>query len=524
MSEKLKLHSLNKADKNYCILANLFPNAVTESIVGYDEDGMAIMGRAIDADVLRQEISTTVVQGKGERYQFTWPDKQKAILAANTPITKTLRPCLEESVEFDTTKNLYIEGDNLDVLKLLQETYLEKIKMIYIDPPYNTGNDFIYTDKFIKNVDQYVKKSGQFDELGNRLVQNIETNGKFHTDWLNMMYPRIKIARNLLTEDGVICISIDDNEIENLKKLGNEIFGDSNFVDILKWKKKKQPSFLAKHTVKVMEYILIYAKNKEALEKLSIEGTSDSTKKVINISNAESLRHFHKGVRVKGEPNQIIAAGKYTIKTMEIEYLNDIIVIEGISQNDVDVRARFLLSQEKINQCIEEGLLFITAHKGLRRDLSKGEMGKRKSITDLLLGDWGDNQESDKEFLDFFSGSATTAHAVMELNAEDNGNRSYICVQIPEATDPKSSAYQDGYHQICQIGKERIRRASWKIKSSYREASFDDRITEETVKEIALRQPYYAVFRDVSYSSDCVSTNFEQIFETYSPTTIRKVL
>lgn len=639
MTDKMKMHSRNKAEENYLLLARTFPNAVTETIVGYDENNKPIIERAIDADVLRQEIAAQVVEGREERYQFTWPDKKKAVLEANTPIEKTLRPCREESVDFDRTENLYIEGDNLEVLKLLQETYLGKIKMIYIDPPYNTGNDFIYHDNFNMDSENYSEISGQYDEQGNRMVQNVESNGRFHTDWLNMMYPRLKLARDLLSDDGVLFMSIDDNEVENLKKIGNEIFGDSNFVDILKWKKKKQPSFLAKHTAKVMEYVFIYAKNKEILEKLSIEGTSDSTKKVINISNPESLRLFQKGVRVKGEPNQTIAAGRYTIKTMEVEYLSDVIVVDGKTQNDVEVKARFSVSQEKINGFIQEELLFITAQKGLRRDVSKEEVGKRKSITDLLLSEWGDNQESDKEFLDlfskkyfdytkpvnlvknllksnytedqivldFFSGSATTAHAVMQLNAEDNGRRKYIMVQIPEATDKDSDANQDGYHTICEIGKERIRRAGKKIaenstidgldigfrvlklgssnmkdvyympveyqqtlfetatdniksdrtpedllfqvmldlgvllsseietvklagkdvfcvEDNYLIACFDENVTEETVKEIAQRQPYYAVFRDSSFANDSVAANFEQIFETYSPTTVRKVL
>ena len=229
--DKLKMHTPNKADENFKKLAALFPNAVTETI---DENGEVV--RAIDKDVLMQEISCTVVDGKEERYQFTWPDKKKSMLLANAPINKTLRPCREESVNFDTTENLYIEGDNLEVLKLLQETYLGKIKMIYINPPYNTGNDFVYEDDFAQTTDEYLTNSGQYDDIGNRMVTNTESNGRFHTDWLNMIYPRLKLSKDLLTEDGVIFISLDDKEFDNLKKISNEIFGEKNFIECLIWK------------------------------------------------------------------------------------------------------------------------------------------------------------------------------------------------------------------------------------------------------------------------------------------------
>ena len=489
--EKLKMHSLNKVESNIEKIAALFPNCITERI---NAEGK--LEHAIDFDILKQELSTEIVEGLEERYQFTWPDKKKAILAANAPINKTLRPCREESVDFDNTENLYIEGDNLEVLKLLQETYLHKIKMIYIDPPYNTGNDFVYHDDFSQNVDEYLDNSGQFDENENRMVKNLETNGRFHTDWLNMMYPRLKLAKDLLTDDGVIFISINDNEQENLKKICDEVFGDKNFVDCLHWKKKKQPSFLAKHTAKMMEYILVYAKDKNILEKLSIEHLSDDTKKVINISNPEVSRTFKPGVIVKVGETGTILKGKYRIRTMDIEYLNDVHYTNGITTNTVDVVARFSVSQDKINNFIDNNLLFITANYGLRRNVSVEEKSNRKSITDLLLSEWGDNQESDKEFLslfdkkyfdytkpvaliynfiksifsedqiilDFFSGSATTAHAVMQLNAEDGGKRKFIVVQLPEVTDENSEAYKDGFKNICEIGKERIRRAGQKIK------------------------------------------------------------
>ena len=261
MADKLKMQTENLADKNYELLSKMFPNALTETITGYDDDGKAIVERAIDADVLRQEISCKVVEGKDERYQFTWPDKRKAVLLANTPIDKTLRPCREESVDFDNTENLYIEGDNLDVLKLLHETYLGKVKMIYIDPPYNTGNDFVYEDDFTQSMDEYRENSGQFDDDGNRLVKNMDSNGRFHTDWLNMIYPRIKLAKDLLTDDGVIFISIDDNEQENLKKCCDEILGQDNFLMQIAWRRTdNQPNIGTMARVK--EYILVFAKNK----------------------------------------------------------------------------------------------------------------------------------------------------------------------------------------------------------------------------------------------------------------------
>lgn len=643
--DKLRMQTLDGVQDNIDKIAALFPNCITER---KDAEGKVTL--AIDFDKLRQELSSEIVEGREERYQFTWPDKKKAILLANSPINATLRPCREESVDFDNTQNLYIEGDNLDVLKCLKETYLGKVKMIYIDPPYNTGNDFVYEDDFAESTSEYLANSGQYDEQGNRLVTNSETNGRFHTDWLNMIYPRLKVARDLLTEDGVIFISIDENEVQNLKKVCTEIFGSNNFIDCLHWKKKKQPSFLAKHTAKLMEYILVCAKNKNMLEKLSIETLSDETKKVINISNPVCSRSFKAGVRVKIGDSGTILKGCYRIKTMDVEYLSDVEYRNGRTITPVEVRARYSVSQEKIDSFISEDLLFITANYGLRRDVSEEESTKRKSITDLLLSEYGDNQESDKEFLelfdtkyfdytkpvsliynfvksnftenqivlDFFSGSATTAHAVMQLNAEDKGKRKFIMVQLPEMTDDKSAACKDGYKTICEIGIERIRRAGKKIKeelvakqqkkermieqqtldigfrvlkldssnmeniyyspteynqqtlfaktenvksnrtsedllfqvmlelgatldskieqikiedktiynvaNNYLVACFDNEIDDSVVTAIAKMQPQYAVFRDSSMADDSTATNFEQIFKTYSPNTVTKVL
>ena len=632
------MQSSNGVEDNITKIAQLFPDCVTETV----DERNGQPKHLIDFEKLKQNLSDSVISERAERYQFTWPDKSKAILLANSPINATLRPCREDSVDFDNTQNLFIEGDNLDVLKCLKETYLHKVKMIYIDPPYNTGKDFVYEDDFAQSSEEYLANSGQFDEQGNRMFTNAESNGRFHTDWLNMIYPRLKVARDLLTDDGVIFISIDDNEVENLRKVCDEVFGEQNFVDCLHWKKKKQPSFLAKHTAKVMEYVIVYAKNTFKLEKLSVEKVSDSNKKVININNKISSRIFKPGVRVKSEEQTgIIKAGVYTGRSMDVEYKNDIYYENGRTTNEVEVVSKFSDSQSNIDTFIQKDLLYITKNFLLRRDVGEEAAEKRKSITDLLLNDYGDNQESDKEFLelfdkkyfdytkpikliynlvksnfteegiilDFFSGSATTAHAVMQLNSEDGGNRKFIMVQLPEKTDEKSEAFKAGYKNICEIGKERIRRAGKKIKEEsplttqdldtgfrvlkldstnmqdiyyspkdisqadlfsqvdnvkpdrtgedllfqvmlelgvtldskietttvagktiynvaegYLVACFDPDVTDDVVKAIAQMQPAYAVLRDTSMKDDSTATNFEQIFKTYSPDTVTKIL
>ena len=475
MNNKLDGLSMDLENSNMEKLKTVFPECFSEGKLDIDKL-LSLCGEYIDNDF--------------EKYKFEWKGKSECLHLAQKRSTGTLRPCREESVNFDDTNNVYIEGDNLEVLKLLQTAYYNKVKMIYIDPPYNTGNDFVYEDDFADPMARYKEITEQTTK------SNPETMGRFHTNWLNMMYPRLRLAANLLRDDGVIFISIDDNEVFNLKKVCDEVFGEENFIDCLHWKKKKQPSFLAKHTAKLMEYVLVYGKNADQLEKLSIETLSDATKKVINISNQECVRHFSKGVRVKIGENGIIKAGRYKIKTMEVEYLQDVYYENGVTINEVDVVSKFSVSQEKIDQFIKDNLLFITENSGLRRDVSEEEKKKRKSITDLLLSEYGDNQESDNEqkdlfgnkyfdytkpvklvynltksliyneddiILDFFSGSATTAHAVMQLNAEDGGNRRFICVQLPELCDEKSEAYKAGYKNICEIGKERIRRAGKKI-------------------------------------------------------------
>ncbi len=628
--DKLKMHTPNKADENFQKLAALFPNAVTETITGYDEKGDAILERAIDKDILMQEISTTVVEGNEERYQFTWPDKKKSVLLANAPIAQTLRPCRKESVDFDNTENLYIEGENLDVLKLLQETYLGKIKMIYIDPPYNTGNDFVYEDDFAQNINEYLSNSGQYDEEGRRLVKNLDSNGRFHTDWLNMIYPRLKLAKDLLSDDGIIFISIDENEIENLKKIANEIFGEQNFVGSIIWERAFAPKNDAKYFSDSHDYITVYAKQVNNFSIGLLPRTVEANSRYKNPDN---------------DPRGAWAADNMTVKTYSASYDYEITTPSGAVMKPTDGRCWFT-SKEKMQKLINEGRVWFGESGAnmprLKRYLADVQQGMT-ATTIWKYTEVGHNQEGRQELkrlfddkgyfdgpkpvrllnrilqisnldnnsiiLDFFSGSATTAHAVMQLNAEDGGRRKFIMVQLPEETDNKSEAYKAGYKNICEIGKERIRRAGAKIKEEagilaqnldigfrvlkldstnmkdvyynteeynynifekltdnikedrasedllfqvmldlgvllsskieestidgkrvfnvadgFLIACFDENVTEQTIKTIAQLKPYYFVMRDSSMANDNVATNFEQIFATYSPDTVRKVL
>lgn len=470
---KLKMRTQNKADENYKKLAELFPNAVTETI---DETTGEVI-RAIDKDVLMQEINTHVVDGKEERYQFTWPDKKKSVLLANSPIAETLRPCREESVDFDNTENLYIEGDNLDVLKLLQETYLGKVKMIYIDPPYNTGNDFVYNDDFAENTDDYLDHSGQFDDDGNQLFQNTESNGRFHTDWLNMIYPRLKIARNLLSDDGVIFISIDDNEVENLRNICNEIFGECNFIASYLKQSKVGGGSDSKFIVKEHEYCLVYSKNIEFASEMYME------------HDKEYLKRYK-------EQDEI---GRYFWDTFARPGLKNPIHYDIVAPDGTIMNYGWIHSKERFEQELKEGKVrivkksdgnwsvqfkqYLNLNGKKPRSMTMDFGGSIEGKSDIKLLFDNDkifgypksvkfiktllNTINDKEaiVLDFFSGSATTAHAVMQLNAEDGGHRKFIMVQLPEKTDEKSEAFKAGYKNICEIGKERIRRAGKKIKA-----------------------------------------------------------
>ena len=491
--DKLRMQTANKADENFKKLAAMFPNAVTETI---NENGEVV--RAIDKDALAQEISCRVVDGNEERYQFTWPDKRKSVLLANAPLNKTLRPCREESVDFDTTENLYIEGDNLEVLKLLQETYLGKIKMIYIDPPYNTGNDFVYEDDFAQSADEYLANSGQFDVEGNRMVQNTESNGRFHTDWLNMIYPRLRLAKDLLADDGVIFISIDDNEVENLKKCCDEVFGERNFVAIINWKGRggRQDS---KYYAAVHEYILCYAKDKSlfaAGEEIKTDDVYPKfDEKVKRAYKTQLLRKWGSNSRREDRPNLY-----YPIIAPDGTEVFPVVVVRDNQRpsNFLKFDGCWRHGASTMKRNIENGLVeFIKQEDGSWIPYEKiyapieGEEKTKKYTTWIdetndgakelksLFGnapfDYPKNTsllckflkmagvERDSLILDFFSGSATTAHAVMQLNAEDGGHRKFIMVQLPEKCDEKSEAFKAGYRNICEIGKERIRRAGAKI-------------------------------------------------------------
>ena len=677
------MQTANKADENFKKLAAMFPNAVTETI---DENGEVI--RAIDKDVLMQEINTKVVDGNEERYQFTWPDKKKSVLLANAPINKTLRPCREESVDFDTTENLYIEGDNLEVLKLLQKTYLGKIKMIYIDPPYNTGNDFVYNDEFGMRNEEWDEISGNYDEDGNQLVDNLvkntEANGRFHTDWLNMIYPRLKLARDLMTEDGVIFISIDDNEVDNLRKICDEMFGISNFIAefprVTKRGGKSTETYAKNH-----DYIVCYCKNIGCVKISGVAHIDDGFKYKDEYFNERGMYKLNQTLDY--DTLGYINSLDYPITINNITYYPG-----GVSEQEYKARKlenpqngyRWRWSKDLFDFGYENGWIELSksgriyTKTYLNAKIEKNSKGeyyikyaeRKKAISTLEFTENGySNDNSNKEIskimgstlfdyvkptslikmltqtatdnssyvLDFFSGSATTAHAVMQLNAEDGGHRKFIMVQLPEATDEKSEAYKAGYKNICEIGKERIRRAAKKIKEeikiaapfekaeketglavtyyddeakeygnsvadkfdggfrvlkcdtsnmknvyyspsefgseslddlisnikedrtpedllfqvmldlgvllsskieettiagkkvfnvedNYLIACFDSDVTEETIKAIAKQKPYYFVMRDSSMETDSVGANFEQIFATYSPDTVRKVL
>lgn len=625
MMEHLNMQSMDKVAANVAKIRELFPNCVTERI---NNEGK--LEHAIDFDMLKQELSDHVVDGLQERYQFTWPDKRKAILAANAPINKTLRPCRGESVDFDNTENLYIEGDNLEVLKLLQETYLGKVKMIYIDPPYNTGNDFVYNDDFKQSTEEYIENSGQLDGEGNRFVANTESNGRFHTNWLNMIYPRLKLAKDLLSDDGVIFISIDDNEVENLRKICDEIFGENNFLAQVIWERAFSPKNDAKFFSVSHDYVLIYARSIEVFSIGLLPRSAESDARYKNPDN---------------DPHGPWTSDNMTVKSYSANYDYPIRTPNGTIYYPPAGRCWFT-SKERMQKLIENGAVWFGNNGGnmprIKRYLSDVQQGMTP-ITIWKYLDVGHNQEARQELkklfdekayfdgpkpirllnriltianvkkddfiLDFFSGSATTAHAVMQLNAEDGGKRKFIMVQLQEECAENSEAYKAGYKNICEIGKERIRRAGKKIKdenplttqnldigfrvlkcdSSNMEdvyftpkeymdkqqslfidnikkdrsdedllfdamlkldtplsskiekitiagktvynvaqghlmACFDKNVTDEVITAIAKELPSYFVMRDSSQADDSVAINFEQIFNTYSPQTVRRVL
>ena len=636
--------------------------------------------RTVDFDMLRQELSNNVVEGLQERYQFTWPDKKKAMLAANAPINKTLRPCREESVDFDKTQNLYIEGDNLEALKLLQETYLGEVKMIYIDPPYNTGRDFVYNDNFAKEKKVFENSSGVYDANGNQILdkmqRNTESNGRFHTDWLNMMYPRLKVAKDLLSKDGVVFISIDHNEVDNLQKICKDIFGVQNYIATLSILNNLKGRSDDKFFATCNEFMLVCAKNIDELQltgfQLSDEELEDDYSEEDSISPYKLIgfrktgtgwerRHrpfMYYPVFLKNGEFSTLSKDKlekiFNKETGEFDdnYVSSIIeeyenrgyecflpvtdkgeygrwrwgVDTFLAQKDINlgVNAANTLCT-KMRATIEDGSIRVKTAKTLwyKPEYDNGGAAKLLKRLFCVTSDLFDNPKSlyllkdvmtvvnDKSAIvvDFFSGSATTAHAVMQLNAEDGGHRKFIMVQLPEACDEKSEAFKAGYKNICEIGKERIRRAGQKIKeenplttqeldigfrvlkldSSNMEdiyytpkeymdkeislfvenvkadrssedllfqvmldlgtslsskivkkeiagkevydvanghimACFDKDVNDDVITAIAKEKPSYFVMRDSSLADDSVAINFDQIFNTYSPNTERRVI
>ena len=621
--EKLAMHTANLANDNFMALAAMFPNAVTETITGHDENGDPIIERAIDADVLAQEINTHVVSGKEERYQFTWPDKKKSVLLANAPIAATLRPCREESVDFDNTENLYIEGDNLDVLKLLRETYLNRVKMIYIDPPYNTGKDFVYEDNFAEESNEFLNRDRQYDEQGNRLTSNLDSNGRFHTDWINMMYPRLRIARDLLHEDGVIMVSIGDRELANTIKIMDELYGANNQVCIFVWKSRAKPTNAgnAKYRPqKVSEYIVVYCKknpnqlshnvlsakervypHEDAMGKYRLTTILTSNRGTFR---RETMRFESGGYR----PDEDFRwkAGKTTIDTLfETNHME-------LNDEGVPMEKKYLHEESDplypIYTYIEPDLSG-TAENG-KSDLSSlvgnkhgFDTVKPVQLMKYLVSTFSDEHDI---ILDFFSGTSTTAQAVLEVNSESISARKYIMVQVEEEIDEKSEAIDAGFRTVWDIALERIRQAGIRTKEGndlglpgvdvgfrvlkldssnmkevyytpdeYSQMGFNlegfmdnikldrsdedllfqvmldlgiplsakieqdgkifnindnyliacfDRVDTSMITEIAQQQPYYAVFRDSSFANDSALVNVEQVFNTYSPSTIRRVL
>lgn len=475
--DKLRMESPDMTAQNIDRIAALFPNCITEA-----PDGRGGIQRAVNFELLKQMLSPNVIDGD-EAYEFTWVGKKAAIVEANKPIRKTLRPCPEESKNWDTTENLYIEGDNLEVLKLLQESYLGKVKMIYIDPPYNTGNDFIYADDFMRSQEEENEQMGMYDEDENRLFKNTDTNGRFHSDWCSMIYSRLILARNLLTDDGVIFVSIDDNEQDNLKKICSEVFGSSNLVGVILWKKKTNGNNMG-FLPPVHDYILCFAKNIETIKDMGYPVTDEFIAKTFSNPDRD-------------------ARGPWTTTDLSANHRGPYFAIKNPKTDDIHYPPNgryWVFNEQEVQKRIEDGRI-IFGKSGTGKPVQKVFLSSRK-FAKVRADSWwenkGMNEDATKELnellgeaklfthpkpskllynlckictaesdviLDFFSGSATTAHAVMQLNAEDGGHRKFIMVQLPEACDEKSEAYKAGYRNICEIGKERIRRAGEKIKS-----------------------------------------------------------
>lgn len=486
-------------NQNINQIAQLFPQVVTEK-----EDANGKTVKAIDFELLKQHLSKEIVDGSDERYRLDWPGKRASILKANTPITSTLKPDLESSVNFDTTENVYIEGDNFEVLKILQESYLGKIKMIYIDPPYNTGKDFVYKDNFKVSKDAYENELGTEDEEGGKLFKNTDTNGRFHSDWLSMMYERLLVARDLLTDDGVIFMSIGIEEFANLRSISNEVFGEENFIEIFSWVKTSTPPALSTKSRKTNEYIICFEKNRSP-KKYNGEKLDGGSQPLLNSGNSIRKLIIPKekvSFSKSSFPNGILKAGKND----RVRLLNDLVIDNGYSDSDIELEGEFKWTQEFLNEELKKGTVFVIKSEKLSIRFIRDEEGYKrptnfikekytnptiskknnnvgtnenssKNLINLMGGDFFDHpkpinlisyllkfvSEDEDIILDFFSGSASTAHSVMKLNSEDGGNRKFIMVQIPEETDEKSEAYKAGYKTIPEIGKERIRRAGKKI-------------------------------------------------------------
>lgn len=642
--DKLKMHSMSKVDENIEKIGKLFPNCITER---KNEKGE--VEYAIDFDMLKQELSTVVVEGNEERYQFTWPDKKKSILLANAPIAKTLRPCREDSVDFDNTENLYIEGDNLDVLKLLQETYLGKVNVIYIDPPYNTGNDILYKNDYSDNEEEFEEKYEKDDD-GNFLFTNSDANGRFHTNWLNMMYQRLKLAKDLLSDDGFILIAIDHNELFNLGEICDEIFGYANRIGVISVIHKPEGRNQAKFIGPSNEFMLAYAKNEQIgrLQNVVLDpevaakfdkSDDNGNYRLQNFIRMTDGKLAYREVRPKfwypiyvDMENQRLSINKDDLKGNVLEIYPKTKVGVEMSWKVLPNSAQTLIKNGELEISVDKDGFITIMEKiretqvikthWIRKEYNAIQYGT-KVVNDLLQANIFDFPKSiyliedviklfcpkNGLVLDFFSGSGTTAHAVMLANSNDGGNRKFIVAQIPASCDTKSEAYKNGYKTICEIGKERIRRAGAKIKDEspmttadldtgfrvlkldstnmkdvyynpsdyelnlfdtladnikedrtpedllfqvmldlgvllsskieestiggkkvfnvadgFLYACFDENVTEDVITEIAKKNPYYFVMRDSSMANDSVATNFEQIFATYSPDTVRKVL
>ena len=684
--DKLRMQSSNGVEDNITKIAQLFPDCVTETV----DERSGQPKHLIDFEKLKQNLSDSVISERAERYQFTWPDKSKAILLANSPINATLRPCREDSVDFDNTQNLYIEGDNLDVLKCLKETYLHKVKMIYIDPPYNTGNDFVYEDDFAQSSEEYLANSGQFDEQGNRMFTNAESNGRFHTDWLNMIYPRLKVARDLLTDDGVIFISIDDNEVENLRKVCDEVFGEDNFVNCIAVKMSEASGVKMNHAKsrfpKIKEYLLFYKKRDfkkfECIDKYPITQWDEENNLFLENFEIEDRKKLEELELKDSNDNKDMELANVILSKARIISICDALKKYSISE---DNKTEWLFknsyrifktagsyslaklvkslpltpSQDMASAVSKKGVLFFYITK-FNRNTKQPRLQVIFADTNLYknpcdfwqdikttggIANEGDvNYSNGKKplklinrivkmtttdhdlILDFFSGSATTAHSVMEMNKEEKSERKFIMVQIDEdldeslkkATGNNKDTIEEAIdfldsigkpHLLTELGKERIRRAGKKIKEEsplttqdldtgfrvlkldstnmqdiyyspkdisqadlfsqvdnvkpdrtgedllfqvmlelgatldskietttvagktiynvaegYLVACFDPDVTDDVVKAIAQMQPAYAVLRDTSMKDDSTATNFEQIFKTYSPDTVTKIL